>query len=213
MAESPRGTRRTILELLKRRGALPAGKLAAALGITAMAVRQHLGALEGEGLVAATSAPAGVGRPAKHWRLTRAAAAFFPDGHESLTLELLGAMRTAFGEPGLERLIAVRGEAQRESYRKRLAPCVDLRARLEGLAAARSEEGYMASVAEGEQGALYLLENHCPICAAAAACQGLCKAELALFQAVLGPDARVERTEHILQGARRCAYRITAAAE
>ena len=53
-----------------------------------------------------------------------------------------------------------------------------------------------------------LVENHCPICSAAAQCQGLCAAELAVFRAVLGPDVDVERTDHILAGARRCAYRV-----
>jgi predicted ArsR family transcriptional regulator len=52
------------------------------------------------------------------------------------------------------------------------------------------------------------VENHCPICAAAAACQGLCRSELAVFRAVLGADVTVERIDHILAGARRCAYRI-----
>jgi predicted ArsR family transcriptional regulator len=36
---------------------------------------------------------------------------------------------------------------------------------------------------------------------------------LSLFRAVLGDKAQVERTDHILAGARRCAYRITAAAD
>ena len=49
-----------------------------------------------------------------------------------------------------------------------------------------------------------------PICAAAAACQGFCRSELQIFQAVLGEDVQVTRTEHILSGARRCAYRIAA---
>jgi predicted ArsR family transcriptional regulator len=31
-----------------------------------------------------------------------------------------------------------------------------------------------------------------------------------VFRAVLGDDVRVERSDHILAGARRCAYRITA---
>ena len=53
-----------------------------------------------------------------------------------------------------------------------------------------------------------LIENHCPICAAAAACQGLCRDELALFRRILGRDVRVDRIEHMLEGARRCAYRI-----
>ena len=56
-----------------------------------------------------------------------------------------------------------------------------------------------------------LVENHCPVCAAAAACQGLCRSELDVFRAVLGPSVTVERTDHILAGARRCAYEITVA--
>ena len=59
----------------------------------------------------------------------------------------------------------------------------------------------------GYDGAYLLIENHCPICAAAAACQGFCRAELSLFEMLLAP-ARVERLEHILAGARRCAYRV-----
>jgi predicted ArsR family transcriptional regulator len=54
-----------------------------------------------------------------------------------------------------------------------------------------------------------LVENHCPICVAAKTCQGYCRAELDTFRAVLGPDAKVERTEHIVQGDRRCAYRVS----
>src|SRR5256885_636838 len=68
--------------------------------------------------------------------------------------------------------------------------------------------GYVAEA--GAEGDGYLLvENHCPICGAAAACQGFCRAELETFRAVLGPDASVERTEHIVQGDRRCAYRVS----
>jgi predicted ArsR family transcriptional regulator len=53
-----------------------------------------------------------------------------------------------------------------------------------------------------------LVENHCPICAAARACQNFCRSELDVFRRVLGPDVQVERVEHQLAGARRCAYRI-----
>ena len=66
----------------------------------------------------------------------------------------------------------------------------------------------MAEVAPAPGGGYLLSENHCPICVAAKACQGLCRSELALFRAALGPGVEVERQEHILAGARRCAYRI-----
>ena len=56
---------------------------------------------------------------------------------------------------------------------------------------------------------LVLVEHHCPICVAAATCQGLCRTELEVFQATLGEDALVEREQHLLSGDQRCAYRIT----
>jgi predicted ArsR family transcriptional regulator len=54
-----------------------------------------------------------------------------------------------------------------------------------------------------------LVEHHCPICTAASACAGLCVSELELFREVMGPGVKVERTQHLLSGDRRCAYRMT----
>jgi predicted ArsR family transcriptional regulator len=76
------------------------------------------------------------------------------------------------------------------------------------LARVRTEEGYMADVRPDGRGGFLLIENHCPICAAATACQGFCTTELDLFRAVLGPDASVERMEHIVSGDRRCVYSV-----
>lgn len=61
----------------------------------------------------------------------------------------------------------------------------------------------MAAVTNDGAGYLFT-EKHCPICAAAAACSGLCATELQLFEAVLGDAITVERADHILVGARRC---------
>ena len=66
----------------------------------------------------------------------------------------------------------------------------------------------MADVEQAADGWL-LIENHCPICAAAQVCQGICAAEEALFQDVLGPGVHVARDEYILDGARRCTYRVS----
>jgi len=78
------------------------------------------------------------------------------------------------------------------------------------LAKIRSAEGYLAEVRrDSETGAWLFVENHCPICAAARLCTGLCREELALFHRVLGRNIKVERLSHILAGAGRCAYRVT----
>jgi predicted ArsR family transcriptional regulator len=125
-------------------------------------------------------------------------------------VDLLESMRSAFGDDGLDRLLAVRAKRQLDAYRERMPPAdAPLDKRVAALSKLRREEGYMAqwSRAKGEGGALTLVENHCPICAAAQVCQGLCRDELALFQALL-PDAEVERVEHLLTDAQRCAYRV-----
>ena len=202
------GTRRTIVELLKRFGPSDAHGLADRLAISAMAVRQHLYALDEDGFVTHEAVRRGAGRPAKLWRLTPEASSFFPDGHAVLGVELIAAMRQSFGDDGLDRLVETRAAEQRRDYAARLAGETTLEARLEALATIRGEEGYMASVERNEDGSWLLVENHCPISAAATVCQGLCRAELELFRAVLGEGVEVERLEHILRGARRCAYRI-----
>ena len=193
---------------LKTGGPRDAAEVAGMLGITPMGVRQHLYEMQAEGLVDYELQPGPVGRPKKLWRLTPAAETFFPDGHAALSVELLAAMRQSFGDEGLERLIEARTEQQIASYRRHVKPADTLEARVKGLAALRSREGYMAEAKEGPDGEFLMVENHCPICAAARACSGLCAGELNLFRTVLGKDVEVERTDHILAGARRCAYRI-----
>jgi len=209
-SEPRRRARDRVLLQLKTKGEQGAARLARTLRITPMAVRQHLAALESEGLVSHSDRRGGVGRPARIWSLTPKASSHFPDSHAELTVDLLEVMRDTLGDDGMDRLIRERSKRQLENYRARL-PGVDapIPQRLEALARARRDEGYMAEWVEANDGTWLLIENHCPICAAAEICQGLCRDELGLFRSVLGDDVSVERTEHLLSGARRCAYRIT----
>lgn len=200
-----------LLYVLKSRGAQTARDAGQALGITTAGAQQQLARLREHELVAAEDRREGRGRPRRYWRLTAAGHARFPDRHSDLTLGLLQSTERVFGREGLERLIADRESQALADYRTRLTGATSLEERLAQLADIRSREGYMAQWQRVEDGWV-LVENHCPVCAAAAACQGLCRSELSLFRRALGPEARVERTDHILAGARRCAYRITEAA-
>jgi predicted ArsR family transcriptional regulator len=210
VGSSVKATGEQILFMLKTRGSSRTGEIASRLGLTRQGARQQLEKLAAEGLIGFADKRDGVGRPRRSWSLTAKTDARFPDTHSALTLELLGAVAAEFGEAGLDRLIARRERDSLDSYRAAMGGLTDLRSRLRRLAGLRRAEGYMAEVSEDEEG-LLLIENHCPICAAASACQGLCRSELAIFQAVLGEGCRVERIDHILAGARRCAYRVTQA--
>ena len=207
------GAKRRLLERLKRVDSATASELAVAFELTAVAVRQHLDELALAGLVdAETGAPVGRGRPAQRWRLTPAAAALFPDHHADLTVGLLEVIRETFGESGIDQVIDARTRAQLAGYRQALPDpaTTPLGARVEALARLRTVEGYMADARPLDEGDGYLLvEHHCPICDAAATCQGLCRGELELFRAALGDDVEVERTQHLMAGDQRCSYRVT----
>jgi len=207
-AWSPRSPAERVLMALKMHGELTAAALGRLLGTTGEAARQQLVRLSEEGLVASSSAPAGVGRPTLNWRLTPEAQSRFPDTHAALTVQLLDILRSQLGDAALDTIIAAREQATLAGYVAAIPDGADLRDRVEALVRLRSGEGYMADWREEEDGTIVLVENHCPICAAATSCQGFCRSELQVFREVLGPDAQVERTEHIVQGGRRCSYVI-----
>ena len=197
-----------VLFVLKARGPQTPRQIARRLHITEVAVRQHLRRLEDEGFVEGIEERRGVGRPARVFGTTAAAETRFPNTHADLSVELIEVVRKAFGEAGLDKVISERSRRQLATYRARIDNGATLEARVAALAEARGEEGYMASWSKMADGSYMLVENHCPICVAAKTCQGLCRDELKVFRAVLGKGVDVTRTEHLLAGARRCAYRI-----
>ncbi len=200
-------TRSEILALLKTAGATSSQNLAKRLGITPMAVKLQLYDLEAERLVCAELGPRSRGRPSKLWKLTEAADQFFPNSHAALSRDILVGIRKTLGEQALDRVLEARAAEQYTRYASELNSCDTLAEKLTRLAELRSEEGYMACV-ETTDNKLVLVENHCPICAAAKECVKLCNGELELFQRTLGTEFVVERTEHIVSGDRRCVYTV-----
>ncbi|TAY31920.1 transcriptional regulator [Rhizobium leguminosarum] len=197
-----------ILILIKTDGPQLAAAIGDALGISGEAARQQLSKMAEEGLVEpVTVVGAGRGRPRQLWHLTASGNRQFPDGHAELTANLLGTLVEQLGPAALDTVISARKAETLQRYRQELGKAHDLASRVEALAGIRTREGYMADHWQEADGSFMLVENHCPICAAATACAGFCRSELETFRAVLGAD--IERSEHILRGARRCAYRIT----
>ncbi len=209
MNTDPAATADRILFALKTHGPSATAALAASLAITSEAARQQLQKLQAAGMIEGQLQPqTGAGRPRSHWALTPAGHARFPDTHAQLTVQLLATVREVFGEEGLDRLIATRERATRAAYLQACDGIEALEPRLRRLAALRDGEGYMARV-ERDGDDWLLIEDHCPICAAATSCQGFCRSELEVFREVTGPRGALRREEHLIAGARRCVYRIT----
>lgn len=197
-----------ILMLLKTRGQQSAADLGLVLQTTAEAVRQQLVKLASDDLVEPITEARKVGRPQQFWQLTAAGHARFPDSHAELTTRLIDAIRTVLGEESLELVINQREKEMLELYGQELAGVGAFEQKLDKLAELRSREGYMCEW-QREGNDYLLIENHCPICAAAATCQGFCRTELSLFKQVLETE-NIVRLEHIIKGGRRCVYKIAA---
>jgi len=185
------------------------------LQLTTMGVRQHLQALEESGDISFEDKKALRGRPTRYWALTTKSNSRFSDRHEELTVQLIDSVKSVFGDSGLEQLISHREQASLDLYQTALADKESLEEKLNILAELRTQEGYMANVVKGslddkkcDENVFWLLENHCPICAAASSCLNFCRSELNLFQTILADVATVTREEHIIEGARRCAYKV-----
>lgn len=205
---TPRSPAERILFALKMHGDQTAAHLGRTMGTSGEAARQQLVRLAEDGLVECWSQAKGVGRPSQFWKLTEKGQSRFPDTHAALTTDILDMIRSELGEGVLETLIDKRESRTRAHYLAQMGDAKTLGDRVQRLADLRSLEGYMADFEAIEDGYM-LYENHCPICAAATACQNFCRAELAVFRDVMGAGVRVEREDHIVAGARRCAYRIT----
>ena len=199
-----------ILYQIKRLGPLSVKSLAENLDISTMGIRQHLEQLSEKELITALPEESQArGRPVKPWKLTEKGHARFPDAHAQITSDLIRSVREVLGEPALEKIIEKRTTETYEQYQLSMEKHHSLLDKAEELVRLRSSEGYMAEVIEEDDGDLLFLEHHCPICIAAKTCQGFCQSELEVFQKLFTGVASVTRVDHILQGARRCSYRIS----
>jgi predicted ArsR family transcriptional regulator len=198
-----------ILHLLKMNGRQSAVDLAQQIEVSPMAIRQHLQSLQDEQLVTYVEQRQAVGRPLKFWYLTELAMNAFPDRHGDLTNSLLEGIVQVFGQSGLEDLIAERTHQQIEVYASKIHRNASWQEKIVTLAHLRTEEGYMAEAIEESPNVWLLRENHCSIATAAKTCSLFCNSEWKVFQALLGSEVKIERIEHLLNGDRCCAYRIS----
>ena len=203
--------RRAVLYAVRRRGEATAEQVAEQLGMTVSGARQHLSALMRDGFVAATeTAPVSTrrGRRALAYSITPLAEDVFPKAYGELTNELLGYVADRDPEL-LEDLFAKRRENRIASARERLAKKRTLATRVAELATILDEDGYLATFERVGPGTFRVIEHNCAIWAVAQKYGQACTSEIDFIRAVL-PDTTVERTQHMVAGAKHCAYEIKA---
>ena len=198
-------TRRAVLDLLKRCGPQTVAQLREALGVSGVAVRRHLEALEHDGLVQQTTRSSGRGRPAYVYALTEVGHDLFPRNYHQLVAQLLEAAGTQFGADAVEGLFAYRQRVLADLYRGRTAgrPLPEL---ARALAAIQDENGYMTDCTATGDGRYLVQEHNCAIARVAGSYPTACAHELELFRELAGPGVEVDRVAHIQSGDPVCAY-------
>ena len=199
-------TRGRVLELIKRQPECTVAQLAASLGISGMAVRRHIASLQGEDLISAGMSRQARGRPVVRYSLTAKGEAHFPHTYDRLAIQLLEEVSRA-GRPKLLKQVLEQICAKNAGEMAPRLAGKKLRARVQELAKARTEQGYMAEVQAQRGKGFRLIEYNCALSEVSKRCPALCECELEMMRKLLG--ARVQRTEHRLQGDHRCSYVIT----
>jgi predicted ArsR family transcriptional regulator len=205
-------TRDRVAQLLLQYGSATASQLSDELGLSCAAIRRHLDAMLGDGLVEARERPVrgrrGRGRPAKIFSLTAIARESFPHSYDDLAAAALRwiaqhdgpAAVSAFAEAQLAALEERCRAAMREAGDDPLA-------RAAALASALTAEGYAAgasTIASGGQ----LCQHHCPVAHVAAEFPQLCEAETQVISRLVG--THVQRLATIANGDGVCTTHIPA---
>ena len=199
-------SRREILLLLKKRGAARSEEIAAAIGVTLSGTRQHLTALERDGLVAHRDLRDGRGRPKFLYSLTATADNLFPRNYVDLTNELLEYVEDA--DPDLlGRIFDRRGARRLERARQRTEGLTGFAARVRAVTALLDEDGYLADCVEEPDGAFRITEHNCAVMGVALKYGHACRSEIEFLRAAL-PEAEVTRVAHMVAGQHVCAYDV-----
>jgi predicted ArsR family transcriptional regulator len=175
--------------------------LAERLGLTPAAIRRHLEVLLAAGQVEAREqriyGARGRGRPAKDFVLTDAGRSMFYTAYDDIAIDALDFLAATAGTEAVTRFAEVRMAQGEKRYRSRMENAAPGTTPAQALAAALSEDGYVAAtlpLAHGEQ----LCQHHCPVAHVAERFPQICEVETAAFSRLLG--VHVQRLATIAHG-------------
>ncbi len=198
-------SRRDILDVIKRHGEADAERIAATIGITLSGVRQHLTALERDGLLSHRRLRLAAGRPKHLYGLTAAGDALFPRAYAELANELLEYVEEE--DPALLARIFDRRAARRLQRARSRTVDQTFAEKVAVVARILDEDGYLADFEALDNGRFVITEHNCAVLGVALKHRHACSSELDFLQAAL-PEAEVTRIAHRINGGHVCAYLV-----
>ena len=199
--EADASTRHRVASSILEYGPSTAAELAERLGLTPAAIRRHLDALLATGQLEAREqrvyGARGRGRPAKVFALTDVGRAGFYTAYDTLANQALSYLAEVAGTDAVTRFAEQRIAAVEQRYAQRLAVADASTTPAQALAAALTDDGYVAATlpsTSGEQ----LCQHHCPVAHIAEQFPQLCEVEARAFSRLLG--VHVQRLATIAHG-------------
>lgn len=192
--------------LLERKEGLTIDQMASALGITRTAVREHVGALERERLIAAGALAGSTGgRPGRLYALTSRGMSLFPKQYDLIARLLLEQLSQRLGAAEAERELRALGASLAAKLKEKVRGRT-LAARTREVAALMRELGYEASVHRDSEPTIEAL--NCVYHELAQSDRTVCALDLALIENLA--DAQVEHRACMARGDNACVFCLKA---
>jgi predicted ArsR family transcriptional regulator len=191
--------------LLKNKAGMTADELSAQLEITRNAVRQHLAALENDGLVKKGITRASGGRPEQLYVLTDKGNECFPRHYAWFAQLLIESVQQDAGADGLNERLSSMGALVGKQLRTQHPELVNRGEKIQKLAEIMEQLGYNASSSSGDKTAVLEADN-CVFHTLALANPNICQFDLALLAAFT--DSAVDHQECMAKGGNICRFKF-----
>ena len=199
-------SQQTLLRLLlKHKSGLTVDELAARLGITRNAVRQHLAALTSDGLVAAGSSRPSGGRPQQLYVLSAQGKEAFPRQYSWFAELVLDSIRDDAGPAGLRKRLSAMGTRVAERLRAQHPPAPNRQQAVEQLAEVMQQMGYDTGGAAVADKPVIEADN-CVFHTLAMKNPDICQFDLALLGKFT--DSKVDHQECMARGGNVCRFKF-----
>lgn len=207
--DQPTNIRASILSVIKNERSVAIADLAERFDVTYEAIRQHMNAMESEGLIlrrvirSVDHAP-DAGRPPASYSLTTAGENSFPKAYDELASALIAAIESELDGDARDRVLGAITNARVDRLRSRVRGRM-IERRLDVLRDFYSDgDSFMHADATGAE--LTLTEYNCPFLNVALNDAAICSTSVTALSRLLG--AQVFRDERFQSGDGRCVFRV-----
>lgn len=204
------GSKKEILDLLKRQGILSVDEVTDKIGLAKTTLREHFLQLERDGYIERKYDRSGPGRPSLQYKLTAQGHRLYPSGESDLMRSLLAYLKRKGDESTIEEFFEEFWDKRYEKADRLMSEqeSGDRMAQLRALSAMLEEEGFMPEYdIDEEKGAVTIRECNCPFSEVVKETRLPCQLEAMFYKKLFETD--VERKSYIAEGDYSCTYDIS----